>query len=371
MRKKTKSYMLFIFSIVFILGLGTFLFMQTPMFGKLPSGERLAKIKQSPNYKNGAFQNINPTPMLTEDASYWRMMKDFFAKSIKEPQVDLPSKKTDLLALDPSANVVIWMGHSSYFMQIDGKKILVDPVLCGYASPFSFSVKAYKGSDIYTTDDIPEIDYLIVTHDHWDHMDYKTLISLKPKVKKVICALGNGAHLERWGYNPSTILEEDWNKTLTLDTGFEVHVLPSRHFTGRGFKRNQTLWASFALLTPSLKIYIGGDSGYDSHFSEIGKQFGSFDLAILENGQYDNQWKYIHMMPHEVIKAANDLNAKNLLPVHSGKFTLANHDWDEPLSKIAEHSEQSTSRLITPLIGEQVNLTDSTQQFKQWWTELE
>ncbi len=362
--------MIITLSTLLILSLGVILFMQMPMFGKQASGNRLSIIKVSPNYKNGEFQNISPTSMLSEDASYWSMTKEYFFKKVKEPESNLPTKKTNLLKLDPSENILVWMGHSSYFMQLDGKTILVDPVLSGSASPLWFSIEAFAGSDIYNPDDLPTIDYLFITHDHWDHMDYKTLGQLQSKIKKVICPLGNGSHLEHWGFHKSVIFEEDWNKTLLFDNNFTVHITPARHFSGRGFKRNQTLWASFVLCTPSAKVFIGGDGGYDTHFAEIGNKYGPFDLAILENGQYDKSWKYIHMMPHEVLKATSDLKAKALLPVHSGKFTLGNHNWDEPLNKITQNQAKNSFRILTPQIGEQVNLNDSTQQFTQWWKEI-
>lgn len=357
-------------SIIASIVLGVAIFMNTPRFGKHPSGTRLSRIEQSPNYKNGQFQNLTPTPMLAEGVSYWSVLKEFlFSAKPKEPQ-NIPSKKTDLKSLNSKENVIIWMGHSSYFMQLDGKKILVDPVLSGNASPVSFTTKAYKGSNIYTTEDIPDIDYLFITHDHWDHLDYKTILELKPKIRNVICGLGVGAHFERWGFDSSIVKEEDWYKTLMLDDGFVVHITPTRHFSGRGFKRNKTLWASFVLITPSAKVFIGGDGGYGNHFAEIGEKYGPFDLAVLENGQYDSKWKYIHTMPDEFMKAAADLKAHTVLPVHSGKFTLGNHDWDEPLSKIAKNSTESNIRIITPMIGEQVNLNDTTQLFTQWWKDV-
>ena len=353
---------------IITIGIGTLLFLNTERFGKHPSGERLSKVLQSSNYKNGSFQNLNNTPMLTEGVGYGKVMYEFlFSSKSKEPIKALPSIKTNLKVLKADENVLIWMGHSSYFIQLDGKKILVDPVLSGNASPLSFTTKAYKGTDIYTTDDIPEIDYLFLSHDHWDHMDYKTLKKLKSKVKHIITGLGNGSHLEHWGFNPEVILEGDWYDSFKFEKGFEIHITPARHFSGRGFKRAQTLWASFVLKSPISTIYIGGDSGYDTHFKEIGKKFGPFDLAILENGQYDENWKYIHMLPGEQLKAATDLNANTVLPVHSGKFTLANHDWDEPFINISAKKVKKDIRIITPMIGEQVNLNDSLQEFEHWW----
>ncbi|MBW2937647.1 MBL fold metallo-hydrolase [Aureisphaera sp. CAU 1614] len=354
-----------------IIGAGTFIFLNTERFGKHPSGERLLRIEKSPNYKNESFQNLNETPMLTEGVGYGKVLYEFlFSSKPKEPTKALPSIKTDLNALKSEENVLIWMGHSTYFLQIDGKKILVDPVLSGNASPFSFTTKAYKGTDIYTTDDIPEIDFLFISHDHWDHMDYKTLKQLNPKINKVITGLGNGAHLEHWGFNPEKIYEGDWYDTFSFEEGFQAYVTPARHFSGRGFTRAKTLWASFVLKTPNATIYIGGDSGYDAHFKEIGEKYGPFDLAILENGQYDKKWKYIHMLPGEPFMAATDLNAKAVLPVHSGKFTLANHDWDEPFTNITEGKNEKNIRILTPMIGENINLKDSLQQFKPWWKSI-
>lgn len=343
-------------------------FMQQPQFGKIPADERLKRIENSPNYKNGRFKNLNHTPDLTEGANLFTVMKEFlFNKNdAKKPNQILPSTKTDLLQLDPNEDILVWFGHSSYFMQIDGKKILVDPVLSGSASPISFTTKAFEGTDMYSPNDIPEIDYLFISHDHWDHLDYKTIMKLEPKIKKIICGLGTGAHFEHWGFHLNDIIEKDWNETIVLEEGFIVHTATARHFSGRGFTRNKALWMSYVLQTPTSKIFIGGDSGYDNHFEEIGNQFGPFDVAILENGQYDKSWKYIHMMPNEVIQATKDLKAKVLFPVHSGKFALANHDWNEPLVKITILAETNNIPLMTPQIGEKTYLKQ-IEKFNNWW----
>jgi L-ascorbate metabolism protein UlaG (beta-lactamase superfamily) len=357
-----------LFIIVLVL-LTVVIFLRLPKFGKLPAGDRLKRIKASPNFRNGSFQNESITPDLTEGASYFSVLKEFLfeKKERSKPSDAIPSLKTDLLNLDISKDVLVWFGHSSYFMQVDKKRILVDPVLSGIASPVSFSTKAFKGTDVYTTDEIPVIDYLFITHDHWDHLDYETLLKLKPKIKKIICGLGAGEHLEYWGFPVTNLIEKDWNEQIILEDEFIVNTVPARHFSGRGFKRNQSLWLSFVLQTPTMKIFIGGDSGYDKHFEKIGKTFGPFDLAILENGQYDKSWKYIHMMPEEVLKASKELDAKKLLAVHSSKFAIANHAWDEPLSKITELNKNYGITLITPMIGEEVNLKDNKQTFTEWW----
>lgn len=363
---------IFVVLLVFaIFAIAVFAYMQFPRFGRLPRGERLWLIQQSSHFKDGTFQNLNPTPQLAEDARFSDMFRDMLFSKNRRPKGRIPSVKTDLKSLAPNEDVLVWFGHSSYFMQLDGKKILVDPVFSGHASPFFFSVKAFPGTDIYSPDDFPVIDYLFITHDHWDHLDYKTVRKLRPKIKKVITGLGTGEHLERWGFGKEQIFENDWYYEFSPEEGIQVTITPARHFSGRGFRPKRTLWVSFVLQTPSHKLFIGGDGGYDNHFTEIGEKYGPFDLAILENGQYNKNWKYIHMMPEQVFMAAKDLNAKRLFPVHSSKFALANHPWDEPLKRITALSSNSEIPLVTPKIGEKVNLNDISQSFEKWWENVD
>lgn len=338
-------------------------------FGKLPTGAHLDRIKNSPNYRDGAFQNQSETPNLTDGANYAKVVKEFmFGRPERSaPKFEIPSVKTDLLTLDPKENCLVWFGHSSYFIQLDGKRILVDPVLSGSASPFSFLTKAFKGTDRYTVEDLPAIDYLFLSHDHYDHLDHKTIVKLNSKVDKVITGLGTGAHLAYWGYNKDKIIEKDWNEQFQLDPGFTVSTVPARHFSGRLFKRNQVLWTSFVLQSPTMRIFIGGDSGYDKHFAEAGNAFGGFDLAILENGQYNKHWKHIHLMPNEILQAAKELKAKRIFPIHSSKFILGNHAWDEPLELITENNKKEKLNIITPMIGEKVDLNNPAQEFSLWW----
>ncbi len=356
-------------SVILLLVVLSCLFLSQPKFGKLPSGERLERIKQSPNYSKNSFHNIIETPDLTEGVSYFSVFWQFLFGNADRltPSATIPSVKTDLLTLPPDANTLVWFGHSSYFIQLDGKKILVDPVLSGVASPVYFSTRAFKGTDRYTVDDLPEIDYLFISHDHWDHLDYPTILQLKDKVKKVISGLGTGSHFEYWGYSADKLIELDWYDQVDLDLGFKASAVPARHFSGRAFARNKSLWTSFVLKSTSSQIFIGGDSGYSGHFAEIGERFGEFDLAVLENGQYDKSWKYIHLMPDELLKAAADLKAKKVFPVHSSKFVLANHPWDEPLELVIENNKKANMNVITPMIGELVDLTDPDQVFQLWW----
>ena len=357
-----------------LIALVLYRFLNHPKFGKAPSGERLIQIQNSPQYKNGKFENQSFTPDLIEGASMAGVLFEFFFKKVerKTPTDLIPSIKTNLLELSLDQDILVWFGHSSYFIQLEGKRFLIDPVFSGNASPIPGTTKSFKGSDIYTVDDLPEIDYLLITHDHYDHLDYDTILKLKPKTKKIITALGVGSHLEFWGFPSDKIIEKDWYSTIKLDENLTLHTAPSRHFSGRSFKRCNTLWTSFILETKDFKMYLGGDSGYDSHFAEIGEKYGPFDIALLDNGQYNEKWKYIHNMPEDVIKAMKDLKAKRVFPVHSSKFSLSLHSWDEPLKKVTELNSLSENpiTLITPMIGETVDLKDDKQQFKQWWKEV-
>ena len=358
--------------IILLLAIASYYFINRPEFGRMPTGERLERIKKSPNYRDGKFQNLSFTPDLAEGETMFKVLKKFFFEKDKrsKPGCRLPSQKTDLHALKPEENIIVWFGHSSYFMQIDGKKFLVDPVFSGAASPIPATTRSFSGSDVYTAADFPVIDYLFISHDHWDHLDYQTVMQLKPKIKTIITGLGTGEHLEYWGFDPKIIIEKDWNETVDLGNGFIVNTTPGRHFSGRSFTRNKALWMSFVLKTPSRKIFIGGDSGYDTHFAKIGVDFGPFDLAIIECGQYNQSWKNIHLLPEEMTTVAKDLKTKVLMPVHWGKFALALHAWDEPVSLVTEAAKRENLPLITPMIGEKVNL-DAPKVYESWWKTID
>jgi L-ascorbate metabolism protein UlaG (beta-lactamase superfamily) len=277
--------------------------------------------------------------------------------------VYIPSVKADLIMLDKKEEVLIWFGHSSYFIQIDELRILVDPVFSDVSSPLSFFPRAFTGSNIYEPFDIPEVDYLVITHDHWDHLDYETVKKLK--FKMMICPLGVGEHFRYWGF--SNIIEMDWHETQKLENNCKMYCFPSQHFSGRLFRRNKTLWASFLFETSKFfRIFIGGDGGYSPVFSEIGKKFEEIDVAVLENGQYNVNWSNIHMKPDETLRAAKDLKARILLPVHNTKFTLSTHRWKEPLEKITTLPGTEGLKIITPMIGEKVKLANP-QAFAKWW----
>lgn len=357
-----------ILALILLVGIAIVILLQQPSFGRLPEGARLERIKKSPNYKDGTFQNQSPTHMMAGDKSRARIFWEFMFAKVKDlrPTKNLPAIKTDLKKFDRNEDVLVWMGHSSLYLQANGKRFLVDPVLV-VASPVSFVNKAFDGTRIYQPHDMPDVDYLIITHDHWDHLDYETMLHLKDRVGKVICPLGVGAHLEYWGFDPSHITELDWYDDLQLEENILLTALPARHFSGRGLSSNHTLWAGYMLQTRIGNMLLSGDTGYDKHFQEIKKRFGTIDFAIMENGQYNNDWKYIHILPEDLVKAVKELQPNKLMTVHHSKFALARHAWYEPLQKIAQAAEEHSFHLITPKIGEPILLQDSTQTFSRWW----
>lgn len=346
-----------IIGIAALLTVAVALFINQPSFGRTPRGERLERVKQSPNYRNGAFQNLHETTLMTSDRGRFEGILDFLFRKIEglRPEQPVKAVKTNLRKIGKDEEVLVWFGHSSYLIQTGGKRILVDPVF-SMASPVSFVNKAFKGTDIYQPEDMPDIDYLVISHDHWDHLDYTTVKKLKDRIGTVICPLGVGEHFEYWGFDKERITELDWNEDANLNNGFIVHCLPARHFSGRGLSANQSLWASFLFETPSRKIYIGGDGGYDTHFAEIGNRFPDIDLAILENGQYNEEWKLIHLMPEHIAQAAKDLKAKTYLTVHHSKYALAKHRWDEPLRNAENMKDIDSLNVLVPEIGEKIEL---------------
>ena len=346
-----------------------------PAFGRRMSAQRLARIEASPNYRLGMFQNEEPTPQFTGAKSPVTILWDFLVHRPKDrvPKEALPTVKTDLKNLPADKDWLVWFGHSSYMFCIGGKRYLVDPLL-RMEFPASVMMTPFKGTDIYAPEDIPQIDYLIITHEHWDHLDYATLRDLRPKVAHVICPLGIAEYLEYWKYDKSVITELDWGERAEFQdtalamrptnsdfessglsslsgSGLIVTCLPSRHFSNRLFGRNQTLWASFMVEAGGRKVYIGGDGGYDSRFKRIREQFGQVDLAFLENGQYNEDWKYIHTTPEGLEHAIMDLQAKAVFTVHHDKFALAKHPWYEPDSVAHSIAERHNVRLLDRPIG--------------------
>ncbi|MBQ6791680.1 MAG: MBL fold metallo-hydrolase [Paludibacteraceae bacterium] len=307
------------------------------------------RIQASPNYREGMFHNQEPTPQFTGDSAstrrtLWRFLTN--KDTLRVPQQPIPAVKTDLKNLLTDSDWLVWFGHSSYLLCLDGKRYLVDPVLKP-EWPSSMMLKAFPGTDIYRPEDLPDIDVLIITHEHWDHMEYATLRDIRDRVQHVICPLGIADYLRYWGYADELITEMDW-----YEASEGITCLPSRHFSNRLLgKRNQTLWASFMVESGGRKVYIGGDGGYDKRFAQIHEHFGAVDLALLENGQYNANWKYIHTTPEDLEKVILDLQAKQVFTIHHDKFALSVHPWYEPDSVAHDIATKHHIHLLDAPIG--------------------
>ncbi|MCQ2054040.1 MAG: MBL fold metallo-hydrolase [Fibrobacter sp.] len=353
-----------ILSIIFLIGDAGILFCSQESFGHLPSGERLERIKHSPNYNGKKFVNEVETVNMTTKKNFFRTMWEFATadKKLTTPDSAMKAVKTDLRKLPQDKDWLVWFGHSSYLMNLSGKKFLVDPVFY-QGSPVSFVNKMFKGTDIYKPSDMPDIDFLVISHDHWDHLDYQVVTEMEPRVGKVICALGVGSHFEYWGYPKEKLIEHDWWESETLgstansaDAAFKFTVTPARHFSGRDLHKDQTLWASYLIQTPKRTIWISGDSGYGPHFKKVGEKFKDIDLAILENGQYNEDWANVHTLPKYLATEMTELGAKRYLTVHHSKFCLSKHSYKEPLENAKRAAQETGKTVLTPTIGEVVYL---------------
>ncbi len=350
--------------------LGIYFFMKTDVFGANPDGLRLSRIQKSTHYKNGVFSNLSETPMQSKEFSIGKTVWKYFNQPASfEPAQSLPSVKTDLRNTLGESPAIIWFGHSSYLIKINGKNILVDPVFSGNAGPVSFMTKNFHGSNVYSVEDFPVLDIVLLTHDHYDHLDYLTILQLKSKANLFCTSIGVGAHLEKWGVATEKIIEFDWWENKMVFDDIELIAAPARHFSGRGFERYKSLWSSFVVRSSPYNLYVGGDSGYDSHFKTIGEKYGPFDIALLECGQYNTDWPYIHMTPEETVQASIDLQAKVLMPVHWGKFKLSLHSWKEPIERACSAAAARNVILTTPLIGQPVIVGDHYPN-DRWWTNI-
>lgn len=264
----------------------------------------------------------------------------------------------------------IWFGHSSSMLQMQGLNILIDPVFSEYASPVQgFGAKRFSDLPI-TKENLPAIDVLVISHDHYDHLDYATIKDIDKKVKSYCVPLGVEKHLLRWGVDKEKIHSMAWWQEVEI-SGLTITATPGRHYTGRlPWQTNTTLWSGFVFQNEKYKSYYTGDTGYSNYFKEIYEKFGAMDFVILENGQYDKSWEAIHLLPEQGIQAVKDLQAKWVVPVHWGTFSISYHAWDEPIKQMTALAKKEKMNIATPLIGEIVDYTYIEQYQKNWWEKV-
>ncbi len=359
-----------IFILLLIVSVFAF-FSFAPQMGKSAKGERLQRIQDSPNFKDGVFQNPIATNMGISSSDIFSLIKDYRKDTkLRTPTVALPTKAFDkdyFESIREDSAAFCWFGHSSLLLKIQGITILTDPVFSERASLVSFAgPKHFEYQHRFTAGDLPKIDLLILSHDHYDHLDYKTIKALIPTVGQYLVPLGVGAHLESWGVVPEKIIESDWWETHQLQ-GLEITSAPSRHFSGRGISnRNTTLWCSWAIKSQRHNVYYGADSGFHPIFNEIGDKLGPFDIAFIECGAYSKYWADIHMLPEESVQAGTQLNTKIAMPIHWGKFNLSIHPWKEPIERFTKRANEVRLPYICPLPGKIVML-NGEMEMTHWW----
>tara|TARA_Y100000590_G_scaffold470551_1_gene666257 strand:+ start:4129 stop:5265 length:1137 start_codon:yes stop_codon:yes gene_type:complete len=345
-------------------------------FGKIPEGEQMKKIEKSPQYsvseKIFVNENHKGYKAYLKKFSFFEMLwKGLTNDKLTRPQSKLPEIKTDMEAFQkPFEHIKFaWYGHSTFIVRMNQKTILFDPVFSMHASPNKFVVPRFQ-KPIIDLADLPPIDYIVISHDHYDHLDIRSIEFFKNKNTHFFVPLGVSSHLIEWGVEPQKISEFDWWENQTLGD-IEFICTPSQHFSGRSFSRNKTLWASWVLKTKKETIYFSGDSGYANHFKKIGEKYGPFDLAFLENGQYDDMWRFVHMHPEETAQAALDLKAKWMVPVHWGMFSLSRHHWYEPVVAMTEETKKRNVKSIVPIIGQLIEVTPKGHsETTPWWIPL-
>lgn len=292
-----------------------------------------------------------------------------FSGGERVPSVPLPTLSPDMAAFAAPAETVkfIWFGHSTLLLNLDGVVILTDPVFSPSVSPFSFMFRRFQ-PPVMALEALPEVDVILLSHDHYDHLDQRTIRFFRHKNTRFIAPLKVGKHLQKWGIERERIQELDWFDSHR-DSGLTFTATPSRHFSGRSVSDGRrTLWASWVIEGKSERLFFSGDSAYDSHFQAIGERFGSFDLAFIENGQYDVRWPDSHMTPEQTVQAAQDLHARVFMPIHWGMFSLAFHPWWEPVARSSALAAARRQAMITPRLGE---IATPRQVTSRWWETVE
>jgi L-ascorbate metabolism protein UlaG (beta-lactamase superfamily) len=352
--------------LLLLIGLGIIFTACSPHMGAI---ERNTPAQDSANFSNGTFHNLVPTSLSTGEKNGIRAALDFLrGKPDRIPPTTLPSVE---LTVSETVNAeqldVTWLGHSTCLLQIDGQVILTDPMFSDRASPLAFlGPKKFAYESSIKIQDLPKIDAVLISHDHYDHLDYQTIKELKGKTRFFYVPVGVGDHLRRWGVENHQIIERDWWEQAS-DGSLIFIATPAQHFSGRGLTdRNKTLWASWVILGSRHRVFFGGDSGYFSGFKTIGDKYGPFDITMLESGAYNEAWPDIHMLPEQTVQAHIDLQGKLLLPIHWAKFNLSLHPWQEPIERLTKQARVKNVHVVTPKIGQSFvaehNVPDSP-----WW----
>ncbi|HFU7086200.1 TPA: MBL fold metallo-hydrolase [Bacillus cereus] len=298
------------------------------------------------------------------------LMTDYFKMKTKlRPIKNLPIVLSD--KNNESLESVTWFGHSASLLKIEGKTLLLDPMFGDASSPFPlFNSKRYSGAFSLEREDLQEIDAIIISHNHYDHLNYKSIMQLKDRAKHFYVPTGVAQYLIKWGVSPSKISEHNWWDEITFDT-IKLVCAPARHFSGRSMTdRDCSLWCSWLILGQETKVFFSGDSGYAPHFKEIGDKYGPFNLTLMECGQYDPRWSAIHMLPEETVQAHMDVKGELLLPIHWGAFTLALHEWSDPIERVTKEAKRLEVKITTPQIGESITLKSTDYPSSAWWREI-
>lgn len=368
MRKKILKILKIIIIIILIFALLIFIIYNFwPSLGGTPNEKDKEDYKKiAKNYKDGVFTNYKDFSIITNNP----LPNNFLSTKGNTPKENIPTVKPNLLKNPTSEDLTFtWLGHSTLLLQMSGLNILFDPIFSEYASPVQgFGPKRFTSLPI-EIEDLPKIDIVIITHDHYDHLDYKSIKKLKTKVNLFIVPLGVEKHLVKWGIPEEKIKRMSWWEEYKIND-LTVSCTPAQHDSSRGKGLNKTLWASYVLKNELYNVYESGDTGYNTHFKEIYDKYGSFDLAFIESGQYNNMWPDIHMKPEDGVQAGIDLNAKVLMPIHWGAFSLSVHGWDDSVERFTIHSEENNLETITPKIGETVDYKNYNNYKEKWWQNI-
>ncbi len=371
---KIKKSAAYIFCILLLSGVGSILFINIhPAFGGTLTTEQKETYQELNNYVDGNFVNEIPTRTFVKHPDTPSASNDSASEAKdRNPAGPIPVSAIDWKLIESENDSLTWLGHSAFLLSVDNKKLLVDPMLSPVISPVSLvGINRYEYSEdimLHLIDDMPPIDAVFITHDHYDHLDYRSIVKLNSKVSHFFVPLGCSAHLIRWGIPEEKITELNWWEETEYQ-GLTVALTPSRHGSGRNpLNIDTTLWGGWVILGNKTQIYVSGDSGYGTHFKEIGDKYGPFDITLIEGAQYDRKWPDIHMVPEQAVQANLDVNGKTMMLMHWGAFTLANHAWNEPIERALKEANEREVNIIAPQIGETV-LLDSDLQMPPtaWW----